>query len=90
MVHHPGKWTGIVSTGRLSHATPAPLYSHSPDRMWEDDSLLPAEAEQKGCRDIASQLLNDVGQNLKVCIISDSCSNCKDIYEISFPITRFP
>lgn len=52
-----GKRTGLVSTARITHATPAALYSHSPDRDWEDDAALPKEAAAAGCRDIALQML---------------------------------
>lgn len=53
-----GKSTGIVSTARITHATPAATYAKSPERDWEDDSGLPAPAREAGCRDIASQLLD--------------------------------
>lgn len=33
-----GKSTGIVSTARLTHATPAACYAHSPARDWESDN----------------------------------------------------
>jgi len=50
--------TGIVTTTRLSHATPASTYAHSPERDWENDRQLTAEARQNGCTDIASQLID--------------------------------
>lgn len=53
-----GLATGIVTTTRLTHATPAATYAHSPDRDWEADVDLPAEATAAGCRDIAQQLLD--------------------------------
>src|SRR5690606_14470212 len=53
-----GLSTGIVSTARLTHATPAAVYAHAPDRNWENDTDLPAEARAAGCRDIAQQLLD--------------------------------
>ena len=53
-----GLSTGIVSTARLTHATPAAVYAHVPDRNWENDTDLPAEARAAGCRDIAQQLLD--------------------------------
>ena len=53
-----GMATGVVSTARLTHATPAATYSHSADRNWESDADLPPEAVADGCTDIASQLLN--------------------------------
>ena len=52
-----GLATGIVTTARLTHATPAALYAHSPERNWENDTDLPAEAAQQGCKDIAQQIL---------------------------------
>ncbi|MEX1668142.1 alkaline phosphatase [Zhongshania guokunii] len=53
-----GKATGIISTARITHATPAATYAKSADRDWEDDSSLPAAAKAAGCQDIASQLID--------------------------------
>lgn len=53
-----GKGTGVVSTTRLTHATPAATYAHSVDRNWENDSQLTDEARTSGCQDIATQLVN--------------------------------
>ncbi|EED34392.1 alkaline phosphatase, tissue-nonspecific isozyme [Luminiphilus syltensis NOR5-1B] len=53
-----GKSTGLVSTARLTHATPAATYAHSVERDWEDDSTLPAEALAAGCSDIARQFVD--------------------------------
>ena len=53
-----GKSTGIVSTTRLTHATPAAAYAHVPERDWENDRDLSEEARLNGCRDIASQLID--------------------------------
>lgn len=53
-----GMATGIVSTARLTHATPAATYAHSPDRNWENDADLPQAAKAAGCADIAQQLLS--------------------------------
>ncbi|GAB3314402.1 alkaline phosphatase [Luteimonas notoginsengisoli] len=52
-----GMATGIVSTARLTHATPASTYAHVPTRGWESDADLPAEAVRAGCHDIARQLV---------------------------------
>jgi alkaline phosphatase len=49
--------TGIVSTTRITHATPAATYAHVPNRDWESDQQLPAAAREEGCRDIARQLV---------------------------------
>ena len=51
-----GYATGIVTTTDITHATPAANYAHSPDRGWQVDAALPAEARGK-CMDIASQFV---------------------------------
>ena len=54
--------TGIVSTAKITHATPAATYSHVTERDWEDDTRLPEQAVKEGCRDIARQLVEfDIG-----------------------------
>jgi len=53
-----GMATGIVTTARLTHATPAATYAHVPNREWEADVNLPEAARAAGCRDIAQQLLD--------------------------------
>lgn len=53
-----GLSTGIVSTARLTHATPAATYGKSADRNWEDISDMPEEAVAAGCVDIAEQLVH--------------------------------
>lgn len=52
-----GMATGIVSTARLTHATPAATWAHSPNRDWENDTDLPPEAVAQGCTDIARQMV---------------------------------
>jgi alkaline phosphatase len=53
-----GLSTGVVTTTRLTHATPASVFAHGPDRNWEDDSYLPPAAAAAGCRDLARQFLD--------------------------------
>ncbi|WP_425557376.1 alkaline phosphatase [Ferrimonas pelagia] len=53
-----GLSTGVVSTARITHATPAATYAKSADRNWEDVSDMPQDAIDGGCEDIASQLVN--------------------------------
>jgi alkaline phosphatase len=48
---------GVVTTTRITHATPAAVYAHSPNRGWESDADLTAEAREHGCKDIARQLI---------------------------------
>ena len=52
-----GLATGVVTTARLTHATPAATYAHVSHRDWENDTDLPPEAAAAGCKDIAQQLL---------------------------------
>ncbi|XP_034951620.1 alkaline phosphatase-like [Chelonus insularis] len=60
-----GKDTGFVTTTRVTHATPAPLYAHSPNRKWECENEIPETS--KKCKDIAKQLIeNTPGKNIKV------------------------
>ncbi|WP_369026295.1 alkaline phosphatase [Qipengyuania sp. RANM35] len=48
---------GIVSTARITHATPAAVYSRSVNRDWEADVAIPETQRDLGCRDIAEQLM---------------------------------
>ncbi|XP_013173604.1 PREDICTED: alkaline phosphatase-like [Papilio xuthus] len=64
--HAADKSSGIVTTSRVTHATPAALYAHSPSRYWEDDSRVPPTV-RRDCKDIALQLLeNEPGKSIKV------------------------
>jgi alkaline phosphatase len=53
-----GMATGVISTARITHATPAGAYAHVANRDWEDDKALSADAKAAGCKDIADQLVN--------------------------------
>ena len=48
---------GIVSTARLTHATPASVYARSANRDWEADAWVPEDQRGLGCKDIATQLV---------------------------------
>jgi alkaline phosphatase len=62
-----GYSTGVISTARITHATPAAAYAHAPNRNWEADSNLPPTAVSYGCRDIARQLVEfDHGDGIEV------------------------
>lgn len=67
-----GLATGIVSTARLTHATPGACYAHSPDRDWESDGdiyLRRKDAYEAKFPDIARQLLEfKYGDGLEVAI----------------------
>jgi alkaline phosphatase len=61
-----GMSTGVVSTARITHATPAVNYAHVGNRDWEDNSALPPGATVK---DIARQLLETpYGDGLEVAL----------------------
>lgn len=55
-----GLATGVLSTARITHATPAATYAKSADRNWEDisDMKIDENPERANCEDIASQLVN--------------------------------
>lgn len=62
-----GLSTGIISTARVTHATPAATYAKVPERNWESDNNLPEEAVSNGCKDIAAQLVElDAGDGIDV------------------------
>ncbi len=56
-----GRSTGVVSTARITHATPAATYAHSPNRDWEANANLPAAAVAGGVKDIAAQMIDNFG-----------------------------
>ncbi|NIO39814.1 MAG: alkaline phosphatase, partial [Burkholderiales bacterium] len=63
------KSTGVVTTTRVTHATPASVYAHTAERDWESDRFLPEEAVSDGCKDIAYQLMNfSFGNGLDVAL----------------------
>ncbi|KAL5283502.1 hypothetical protein ACFFRR_006024 [Megaselia abdita] len=54
------KSTGIVTTTKVTHASPAPLYAHSAFRDWEADTDIEKFGiDPSTCQDIASQLVNN-------------------------------
>ncbi len=52
-----GKSIGVISTARLTHATPAAMYAHSASRDWEADKDIKDQAAEAGCESIAAQLV---------------------------------
>lgn len=62
-----GLSTGVVTTTRITHATPAATYAHTPERNWESDADMPTAAISQGCKDIAQQLVDySIGNGLDV------------------------
>jgi alkaline phosphatase len=58
-----GMSTGAITTTRITHATPAATYGHLPERNWEVDSKLSAQARADGCKDFAAQLVDFPGRS---------------------------
>lgn len=54
-----GKASGIVTTTRITHASPGGTYAHTADRDWEADAHVVKDGwDPEQCEDIASQLVN--------------------------------
>lgn len=53
-----GLATGVVTTTRITHATPGATYAHVTERNWESDADLPGTLRGGACKDIARQLLD--------------------------------
>lgn len=59
-----GKATGLVTTTRITHATPAAVYAKAASRYWETNQGVP-----EGCYDIAHQLIHgDIGSKLDIAL----------------------
>ncbi|XP_046391490.1 alkaline phosphatase-like [Ischnura elegans] len=74
-VHSILKWaqdagmsTGVVTTTRVTHASPAAGYAHVANRDWENDADVAADKQDPhACPDIAQQLVHgDTGRRLNV------------------------
>ena len=48
---------GIVSTTRITHATPAATYGHAVSRNWEAQGDIDPRAAKAGCKSLADQML---------------------------------
>lgn len=61
-----GKSTGVVSTARLTHATPAATYSHTSVRDWESDSDMNSffAANVATCKAKGVTLVKDIARQL--------------------------
>lgn len=72
MAEEAGKSTGIVSTARITHATPGACYAHTADRDWESDKDIfdrKKDAYQAKFPDIARQLIEfPYGDGLEVAL----------------------
>lgn len=63
-----GKWAGLVTTARVTHASPAGVYAHVSERNWEHDGeIISSKCSPDVNTDIARQLVEwPVGQELRV------------------------
>ena len=61
-----GKSTAMITTARVTHATPATTYAHSVERNWESDETMSSSAKGLGCRDIATQFIAAQGASLDI------------------------
>lgn len=61
-----GKAVGLVSTSRVTHASPAGAYAHVAYREWESDADMASMANASQCEDIAKQLVTrSPGKDIK-------------------------
>lgn len=78
--------TGFVTTTRVVHATPSALYSHTANRRWECETKMKTISKERGCKDIARQLIEDEpGRNINVimgggrqCLVSNVTTSPND------------
>lgn len=62
-----GKVAGLVTTTRVTHASPAGVFAHTAHRDWEDVADLEESCPNPEIKDIAYQLIqSDLGKKLKV------------------------
>ncbi len=51
------KAVGIISTARITHATPAAMYGHADSRGWEHDRDIPKKIASFNCKSLAQQMV---------------------------------
>jgi alkaline phosphatase len=69
LAEQKGLSTGVVSTARITHATPGACYAHTVERDWEADNNLSPAAKTAGFPDIARQLIEfPYGNGLEVAL----------------------
>ncbi len=71
MAQEAGLKTGIVTTARVTHATPAALYAHSANRDWECDSFLYKVKESEADFD-----MDQVGFSIFFVTLANCDSSC--------------
>ncbi len=67
LAERQGLSSGIVSTTRVTHATPAATFAESPSRDWEDNTSFRTGEPPADCPDIARQLVEwDAGDGFEI------------------------
>jgi alkaline phosphatase len=74
-----GLATGVVTTTRITHATPAATYAHVPEpQLGERRAAAPEAGVAAGCRDIARQLVEfDHGDGIEVVLGGGRAAFCR-------------
>ncbi len=54
-----GRSVGVISTARITHATPAAVYGQAVDRSWETMADIDPQAVKLGCKSLSHQLLEN-------------------------------
>lgn len=65
IAYRAGLATGVISTARITHATPAATFAKVPHRNWEADSDMRG-ASSDTCKDIARQLIEGAASDFDV------------------------
>ena len=69
LAERAGLATGLVSTARLTHATPAAAYAELVNRDWEDDSEIEGATEEDNCPDAARQFIDwNAGDHFEIAL----------------------
>jgi alkaline phosphatase len=58
-----GMATGVVTTTKVTHATPAATFAHVADRNWENDTIMAKAPGTASCVDIARQMVESAYGN---------------------------
>lgn len=74
-----GKAVGLVSTARVTHASPAGMYAHAANREWENDARMARDLSVTNtgrCEDIAKQLITrSPGKDMKASVHDNNNHN---------------
>lgn len=85
-----GLATGVVTTTRITDATPAATYAHTVERYWESDADMTPAARQQGCVDTARQLLESPSASAIDVVLGGGRNRFlpKDVADPEYPVVR--